>query len=53
MSDLRSRFEEMPIISEYITNMKFNEDLNKYECSMIRFSEFVNGAWMMFQELNK
>ena len=60
MSDLRSRFEKIKNISKRIKRSKlgFEDDMDEYHTKSINqeaiYDEmYVNGAWFMFQKLNK
>lgn len=58
MSDLRSKFEEIPEIKVHLDhgNVFFNVDRNTYASefsSLHVVSCYVNGAWFVFQEKQK
>jgi putative component of membrane protein insertase Oxa1/YidC/SpoIIIJ protein YidD len=60
MSDLRDRFEEKvknskTSLANIITKCKFDENCNDYGSDVLHDYSIgvLNGAWWMFQELNK
>lgn len=56
MSDLRSKFEEIPEISFILSKPKqvlFNEENNMYTGGIEDYYYWINGAWFAFQEQQK
>ena len=59
IDELRKGFEEIPEVKSHLHNVIFDAGSNEYLCKIMghlpcEFSQwFVNGAWFMYQELNK
>lgn len=56
MNDLRIRFEETSVKYSLHSDIYFDEKINQYQTKNYLFNSMViwlNGAWSMFQELNK
>lgn len=53
MNELRKKFEGVSGIAIYKSEIRFNESKKSYDCWDREIFNYVNGAWMAFQEQQK